>query len=170
MNVGLIQNTYSGITNGKGALHSAKTNSDNAKFSELIERLQKQNDGRGTLSSSQIAQDGRLNGDYSTSFAGTFSSEKDKNALPVGAAANQANSNVKTKTIDKTSVLYEKSLELENFFVKQMLSEMRKTVLKSQESDFAQQTYEDMLFDEYATAMTKNAGFGLADQIYLSLV
>ena len=26
--------------------------------------------------------------------------------------------------------------------------------------------YEDMLFDEYATAMTKNAGFGLADQIY----
>ena len=29
--------------------------------------------------------------------------------------------------------------------------------------------YEDMLFDEYATAMTKNAGFGLADQIYLSL-
>jgi flagellar protein FlgJ len=170
MNVGLIQNTYSGITNGKGALQSAKTNSDNAKFSELIERLQKQNDGRGTLSSSQIAQDGRLNGDYSSSFAGTFSSEKDKNALPVGAAANQANSNVKTKTIDKTSVLYEKSLELENFFVKQMLSEMRKTVLKSQESDFAQQTYEDMLFDEYATAMTKNAGFGLADQIYLSLV
>lgn len=170
MNVGLIQNTYSGITNGKGVLQSAKTNSDNAKFSELIERLQKQNDGRGTLSSSQIAQDGRLNGDYSTSFAGTFSSEKDKNALPVGAAANQANSNVKTKTIDKTSVLYEKSLELENFFVKQMLSEMRKTVLKSQESDFAQQTYEDMLFDEYATAMTKNAGFGLADQIYLSLV
>ena len=74
MNVGLIQNTYSCITNGKGALQSAKTNSDNAKFSELIERLQKQNDGRGTLSSSQIAQDGRLNGDYSTSFAGTFSS------------------------------------------------------------------------------------------------
>ena len=51
-----------------------------------------------------------------------------------------------------------------------MLSEFFKTVLKSQESDFAQQTYEDMLFDEYATAMTKNAGFGLADQIYLSLV
>ena len=27
-----------------------------------------------------------------------------------------------------------------------------------------------ILYDEYATAMTKNAGFGLADQIYLSLV
>ena len=52
----------------------------------------------------------------------------------------------------------------------QMLSEMRKTVHKSGESDFARQTYEDMLYDEYADSMTKNAGFGLADQIYLSLV
>ena len=42
--------------------------------------------------------------------------------------------------------------------------------MKSKDSDFAQQTYEDMLFDEYSTMMTKNAGFGLADQIYLSLV
>ena len=87
MNVGLIQNTYSGITNGKGALQSAKTNSDNAKFSELIERLQKQNDGRGTLSSSQIAQDGRLNGDYSTSFAGTFSSFFGFSGVAFGASA-----------------------------------------------------------------------------------
>jgi flagellar protein FlgJ len=29
--------------------------------------------------------------------------------------------------------------------------------------------YEDMLYDEYATSMTKNAGFGLADQIYMQL-
>ena len=61
-------------------------------------------------------------------------------------------------------------MELENYFVKQMLSEMRKTIHRSNDKDFAQQTYEDMLYDEYSTAMTKNAGFGLADQIYLSLV
>ena len=61
-------------------------------------------------------------------------------------------------------------MELENYFVKQMLSEMRKTIHRSKDNDFAQQTYEDMLYDEYSTAMTKNAGFGLADQIYLSLV
>ena len=89
--------------------------------------------------------------------------------MPVGAAANQANPNVKTQKIDKTSKLYEKAMELESYFVKQMLSSMRKTVMKSEESDFATQTYEDMLFDEYATSMTKNAGFGLADQIYLQL-
>ena len=169
MNVGLVANTYSGITGGQGALNTARTNSENAKFSELIERLQAQDAGRGTLSSSQIAVDGKLNGDYSTGFAGTYTLESDKTASVTGAAANQANPHVQNKTIDKTSVLYEKALELESFFVKQMLSEMRKTILKANESDFAQNMYEDMLFDEYATAMTKNAGFGLADQIYLSL-
>ncbi len=51
-----------------------------------------------------------------------------------------------------------------------MLSEMRKTVHKTNEGDFASKMYEDMLYDEYSTAMTKNAGFGLADQIYLALV
>ena len=29
--------------------------------------------------------------------------------------------------------------------------------------------YEDMLYDEYTTALTKNAGFGIADAIYLEL-
>ena len=62
-------------------------------------------------------------------------------------------------------------MELESFFVKQMLSSMRKTVSKSSlgGEGFAGNMYEDMLFDEYAASMTKNAGFGLADQIYLSL-
>ncbi len=170
MNVGLISNTYSGITGGQGALQSAKSNADTAKFSELIERFQSQNEGRGTISSSQLAESGRLNGEYTSGFAGTYTSEADKTARPTGAAANQANIHIQQKNIDKTSELYEKSMQLESYFVKQMLSEMRKTVHRSNESDFARQTYEDMLYDEYADAMTKNAGFGLADQIYLSLV
>ena len=170
MNVGLISNTYSGITGGDGALNTARTNSETAKFNELVERLQAQDDGRGTLSSAQIVQEGRLNGDYTTGYADTFTLESDKTAKASGAAANQANSHVQSKTIDKTSKLYESALELEGFFVKQMLSSMRKTIMKSNESGFAQEMYEDMLFDEYATAMTKNAGFGLADQIYLSLM
>ena len=169
MNVGLVANTYSGITGGNGALNTARTNSENAKFSDLIERLQSQDDGRGTLSSAQIADEGRLNGDYTSGFAGTYTLEADKTAKVSGVAANQANPHVQNKTIDKTSTLYEKALELEGFFVKQMLSQMRKTVMKSNEDSFAQSMYEDMLYDEFATAMTKNAGFGLADQIYLSL-
>lgn len=170
MDVGYISNTYSGITGGNGALNSARTNSETAKFNELVERLQSQNEGRGTLSSAQIAQEGRLNGEYTTGYAGTYTLESDKTAKATGAASNQANPHVQAKTIDKTSKLYESALELEGFFVKQMLSQMRKTVMKSNENSFAQDMYEDMLFDEYATAMTKNAGFGLADQIYLSLM
>ena len=170
MDVGLVTNTYSGNTGGQGALNTARTNSENAKFSELVERLQAQDEGRGTLSSSQIAEEGRLNGDYSTGYAGTYTLDSDKTAKVTGAAANQANPHVQAKTIDKTSKLYESALELEGFFVKQMLSQMRKTIMKSNENSYAQDMYEDMLFDEYATAMTKNAGFGLADQIYLSLM
>lgn len=170
MNVGLLNNTYSGITGGSSAIQTAKNNADSAKFSELLDRLTSKSDAKSTLSSSQIVENGRLNGDYTSGFSGMYLADKDKSSLPVGAAANQANPNVKPKTIDRTSELFEKSMELESYFVKQMLSAMRKTVMKAEENNFAQDMYEDMLFDEYATSMTKNAGFGLADQIYLSLV
>lgn len=101
-----------------------------------------------------------------------FKTTNDAHSNPVGAAANQANSHVEQKKIDRTSKLYEKSMELENYFVKQVLSSMRKTVSKSAYggNGMAGEMYEDMLFDEYSINMTKNAGFGLADQIYLSLV
>lgn len=174
MNLGLVSNTYSSITNGASALNSARSNAENAKFSDLLESLKRkqeeENNAGATVSSSEIAENGRLNGEYTTSFSGMYTSAADKEARPQGAAANQAGKIVNPKTIDKTSKLYEKSMELETFFVKQMLSQMRKTVMKSNESGFAQNMYEDMLYDEYATSMTKNAGFGLADQIYLSLV
>lgn len=168
MNVGLISNNISGITNGAAALTSAKSNAENSKFMDLLKSMQNKTDGG--VSSAQIVQNGRLNGEYTSGFTGTYSSQKDKTSAPIGAAANQANVHVQKKTIDRTSELYEKAMELENYFVKQMISQMRKTVLKNKESDFARQTYEDMLFDEYSTMTTKNAGFGIADQIYLSLV
>lgn len=176
MNVGLVSNSYSSITNGAGALNSARSNAENAKFSELLESMRRSQEkseeasSKSTISSSEIAENGRLNGEYTSSFSGLYTSAMDKAAKPQGAAANQAGKIVNQKTIDKTSKLYEKSMELETFFVKQMLSSMRKTVMKTNESGFAQNMYEDMLYDEYATSMTKNAGFGLADQIYLSLV
>ncbi len=123
-----------------------------------------------TLSSVSVLKPGRLNGDYGTGFEGTFKSEVDKHSSPVGAAANQANPHIQTRTIDRTSALYEKSLEMESYIVKQMLSSMRKTIMRANgEQSYAEQMYEDMLYDEYAAAMTKNAGFGLADQMYLQL-
>lgn len=170
MNLGLV-NAFSSITNGEGAVQSAKINGDFSKFQDLVESIQKK-EKNSTVSSSQILPEGKLNGDISSGFSGMFKTTSDAHSNPVGAAANQANSHVEQKKIDRTSKLYEKSMELENYFVKQVLSFMRKTVSKSAYggNGMAGEMYEDMLFDEYSINMTKNAGFGLADQIYLSLV
>ena len=114
----------------------------------------------------------RLTGDIASDFSKMYQSELDKTARPSGFAANsaKASANGEKKTIDKTSELYEKSLELESFFVKMMVDSMRKTVTKSGgENSFAQKMYEDMLYNEYTAALTKNAGFGIADSIYLEL-
>lgn len=127
-------------------------------------------DTNGTVSSEQVVvRDTRLNGEFTSDYSGTFTSEADKNAKASGFAAGSVRAN--GKTIDKTSKLYEKSLELESFFVKMMVDSMRKTVTKANKSEnsFAQKMYEDMLYDEYTTALTKNSGFGIADSIYLEL-
>ena len=161
---------YSSITNGESAMQGAKISSEKGKFEAMLNELKAEAGAGKNLSSSQIAQEGRLNGDWTSGFAGTFTSERDKKSLPTGAAANQANPHVQPKTIDRTSKLYEKSLEMESYIVKMMLSEMRKTVMKADDQNsYAKSMYEDMLYDEYATMMTKNAGFGLADQMYLQL-
>lgn len=160
------------LTNGQSAMQSAKISSDKNKFDALLNEMKESSKESGighNLSSSQVVEAGRVNGDWTSGFSGTFTSSADKNSLPRGAAANQANPNAKPQTIDRTSKLYEKSLEMENYLVKQMLSEMRKTVMKTNQEDNAKKIYEDMLFDEYSTMMTKNAGFGLADQMYLQL-
>jgi flagellar protein FlgJ len=154
-----ITGGLSALTGGYQAAQSARIQQETGVFQEMLAQAQKQG---------QITQSTRLNGDYTSGFAGTFTADADKHAAPRGAAAT-----VTGKTIDRTSELYEKSLELESYFVKIMLSSMRSTVTKTnlggEENSFAQNMYEDMLYDEYAVSLTKNAGFGLADQIYLEL-
>ena len=131
--------------------------------------------GLGAYAAKNLLPAGKLNGDYTSGFEKTFRALSDKTALPSGAAANDVPvSGAKTeKKIDKTSVLYEKSLELESYIIKIMLSSMRRTLtgasVYGEEPSYAQKMYEDMLYDELAVTMTKNAGFGLADQIYLQL-
>lgn len=164
---------YSSITNGESALRSARIASEKNEFAALLREMKEQAAGGAVgrnVSSDDVSHDGRLNGDYTSGFSGAFSAAGDRNALPSGAAANQANPHVQPRTIDKTSKLYEKSLEMESYIVKMMLSSMRKTVMNTEgQGSCAKNMYEDMLYDEYATLMTKNAGFGLADQMYLQL-
>ncbi|MBO7175077.1 MAG: rod-binding protein [Spirochaetaceae bacterium] len=163
------------ITGGASASEAAQLQGEIGKFQALLDSMKvssEQPNMQGNVASSQIAQSGRLNGEYTSGFDGSFTSEADKAALPTGAAANSSKV-VPNKTIDRTSDLYEKSLELESYFVKMMLSSMRSTLsgtsINGEEKSYAQNMYEDMLYDELAVSMTKNAGFGLADQIYLEL-
>jgi peptidoglycan hydrolase FlgJ len=87
-----------------------------------------------------------------------------------GAAAAMRTASGKP-SIDKGSKLYEQAQEFESLFVKMMLSEMKKTVNKAglMDGGMAEDIFSDMLYDEYAKSMSKNAGLGLADQVYLQL-
>ena len=73
--------------------------------------------------------------------------------------------------IDKGSDLYKQCQEFEAIFVKMMLKEMKNSVLKTGLIDggYAEDIFEDMLYDEYAKKMAQTAQFGLAETIYLQI-
>jgi len=67
--------------------------------------------------------------------------------------------------------LFEAALELEGILVQNLIRGMRNTVQRTNliETGFAGEVYEDMLFDEYARIVTRNAGFGFAEMVYREL-
>ena len=168
-------NVPTGGIAGMSASKMAQTNNEISKFQALIDGIQAGMENKGSLASEQIKENGRLNGDFFSGMANAFTNPADKSAMPSGAAANAAGAHglAAEGKIDKSSKLYEQALELESYFVKIMLGSMRNTVSKTnlfgEKNSYAQDMYEDMLYDEYASAMTKAAGFGLADQVYLQL-
>ncbi|MBQ9631051.1 MAG: rod-binding protein [Treponema sp.] len=158
-----------GLLTGNETVQKAQSLAEKNKFDSLVKSISRQD---ANLSEGQVLKEGRLNGDYTSSFENTFSLLTDKYSFPKGAAANQAGVHSPNRIIDKTSKLYEKALELESYIVKIMLSSMRNTISKTDffgANSFASKMYEDMMYDEYAVSLTKNAGFGLADQVYLQL-
>jgi Rod binding domain-containing protein len=94
--------------------------------------------------------------------------------LPSGAAQVQASGArvADNAPIDRKSKLFEQCREFESIFVKMMLKEMRNSVDKTDSllsGGWAEDIYTDMLDDEYSKSIAKNAGFGLADQLYKQL-
>ncbi len=67
--------------------------------------------------------------------------------------------------------LYDASVEFESIFVKMMLKEMKSTVHKTGliEGGYAEEIFEDMLYDEYSKNISANSSLGIAEQIYQSL-
>ncbi|HPY53108.1 MAG TPA: rod-binding protein [Treponemataceae bacterium] len=159
----------SSVTKGDAIAEAAQLSKEVSDFQNLLDSIT-----RETETKESAVPSSRLNGDYLSSFS-SATNTADTRAKPQGEAANSANPHIpshSTRTIDKSSALYEKSLELESYFVKIMLSSMKNTInlneINGKES-YASSMYTDMLYDEYNVILTKNAGFGLADQIYLQL-
>jgi len=104
--------------------------------------------------------------------SGNFSQMLQRMSLSQGDTGdNSTGRRVVADDIDRNSELFQLTLELETFLVKNLLNAMRSTIQRSDLIDqgFAGQIYEDMLFDEHARSLTRNAGFGLAEAAYRQL-
>lgn len=75
----------------------------------------------------------------------------------------------KQKPVDKK--LMDTCIEMESIFVKQMLSSMKKNVDKGEflHGGYAEEIFEDMLYDEYALNMSRNSNMGIAKNLYEEL-
>ena len=161
---GMPQTSYKGVSTGGAS---------GLSFADVMKGLSENVSGENVSPSFSSM----LPGDYASSFKIENPTPNDRNAMPQGMARSSykeysPSGEEHIRTIDKTSVLYEKSLELESYFVKIMTDSMRSTLtgktLAGDES-FASKMYKDMMYDELNRSLTKNAGFGLADHIYLQL-
>lgn len=135
-------------------------------FAQMFEEAKKQ-----TATASKAVAGTGITGDYVSSFEILQPTAADTHAKPQGFGA-RSTASQKDATIDKTSELYQKAQELESYLVKIMLSSMRTTLGKTGltgKDSFAGKMYEDMMYEEMSRNMTKSAGFGLADQMYLQL-
>lgn len=76
-----------------------------------------------------------------------------------------------TKHAKQEKRLWDACIEMESLFVGRMLKEMRKTVHKSGwiNGGFAEEIFEDMLYDEYALSLSRNSNLGLAKMLYNEL-
>lgn len=133
------------------------------EISSLGKNLQMESKGADLKTFSR----GTLYGDWKGDFRDAFTKELDKHAAPKGAA--QGSVWAKGKTIDKTSELYAKALELESYFIREVMKSMKVNMGKGVfgEKSMAGEFYADMLFDKYTEKVTLASETGLADLIYL---
>jgi flagellar protein FlgJ len=103
------------------------------------------------------------------------SAENPRDFAPLLEKARKLNASESEKKLSKEpgfdGKLYEQCEALETFLIKNMLSQMRKTVMKADlvDTGYAGEVYEDMLWEEYAKEYTKKAQFGFAELAYLEL-
>lgn len=83
---------------------------------------------------------------------------------------NDINTTVKGKEFKSPAEkkLWDTCVEVESLFVAKMFKEMRNSVEKTEwiNGGFAEEIFEDMLYDEYALQLSKNSSIGMAKMIY----
>ena len=64
--------------------------------------------------------------------------------------------------------LWDTCIEMESLLVGKMLKEMRKSVPKTgwMHGGFAEEIFEDMLYDEYSMSLSRNSNLGMAKMLY----
>jgi Rod binding domain-containing protein len=77
----------------------------------------------------------------------------------------------KSKHAKQEKKLWDACIEMESLLMGRMLKEMRKTVHKSGwlNGGFAEEIFEDMLYDEYALSLSRNSNLGMAKMLYNEL-
>lgn len=74
----------------------------------------------------------------------------------------------KTEKARQDKRLWDACIEMESLLVGRMLKEMRKSVNKSGwlNGGFAEEIFEDMLYDEYSMSLSRNSNLGMAKMLY----
>ncbi len=86
-----------------------------------------------------------------------------------GASFGEQLKNELARRDERTDIqLKDACVQMESIFVGKMLKEMRKSVQKSEwiSGGFAEEVFEDMLYDEYALSISKNSNMGIAKMMY----
>jgi flagellar protein FlgJ len=129
---------------------------------------------RANISDSKINELKRTMDSPSQNSPSAFKKELDEKLLGKISSSDVSNpTNIKEeiKKDPYRKKLFDASVEFESMFVKLMLNQMRKTVEKQNmiHGGYAEDIFEDMLYDEYAKNISKNESLGIAEQIYTSM-
>ncbi len=121
----------------------------------LHENIQRPGDIKAT------AVEGRLRNEGVTGFDKVLKGTMEHETRETETAARG-----RKKPLDRK--LWDVCVEAESLFVAKMLKEMRKTVHKNDflHGGFAEEIFEDMLYDEYALRLSKNTSLGMAKMLY----
>lgn len=111
-----------------------------------------------------------INSDLTT-VAAVASAAKDSNDVNSFAKTLEGATKSNNTNSKKDSKLYEACQGLESVFLAQVLDAMRATIPKSDllSSGFADDTFESMLYDQFAQKMSQTDSTGLADEMYKQL-